>query len=396
MSDAMIYFDNAATSFPKAPGVNEAMSKFLAEDAANPGRAGHRMAVAAEQMLDNVRLKLTRLFVGDDPSRMVFTLNGTDALNMAIKGVLGEGGGAHVITTELEHNSVSRPLQAMTDRKTIELTRIAFDDDGFIDPDDVCKAIKPNTRLIVMTHASNVLGTIQDAKAVGAIAREHDLLFCLDAAQTAGVLPISIKDLQIDLLAFPGHKSLLGPTGTGALYVGERCPVSSLVVDDEARLNPWREGGTGGDSSTPTQPAEFPHYLEGGTPNTVGIAGLGAGVEYVNQQGIGKALAHEQAMVQTLIDRFADDERFTVFGTRDAKRRVGTLSLNITGYDAPDVGSILDDSFQIAVRPGLHCAPYTHRRLGTFPDGAVRVSPGAFNTDEQINQLIEALDQIAG
>ncbi len=400
MSDAMIYFDNAATSFPKAPGVNEAMVKFLSEDAANPGRAGHRMAVAAEQMLDAVRLKLCRLFEADDPGRMVFALNGTDALNMAIKGVLGDGGGApggaHVITTDLEHNSVSRPLQAMADRKQIELTRITFDDDGFIDPEDVRKAIKPNTRLIVMTHASNVLGTIQDVAAVGAIAREHDVLFCLDAAQTAGVVPVSVKAMNIDLLAFPGHKSLLGPTGTGALYLGERCPGSSLDVDDAKRLNPWREGGTGGDSSTPTQPAEFPHYLEGGTPNTVGLVGLGAGVDYVNKQGLGATLEHEQQMVQTLIDRFAEDERFTVYGTRDATRRVGTVSLNINGFDAPDVGSILDDSFGIAVRPGLHCAPYTHRRLGTFPDGAVRVSPGAFNTGEQLDQLIDALDQIAG
>ncbi len=394
----LIYFDNAATSFPKAPGVNEAMAKFLAEEAANPGRAGHRMAVAAEHMLDGVRLKLARLFDADDPQRVVFALNGTDALNIAIKGVLGNtsGVGDHVITTDLEHNSVSRPLQAMADRGDIELTRITFDDDGFIDPDDVQKAIKPNTRLIVMTHASNVLGTIQDAEAVGRIAREHDVLFCLDAAQTAGVVPISVKAMQIDLLALPGHKSLLGPTGTGVVYVGDRVPASSLDVRDESRLAPWREGGTGGDSATPTQPAEFPHYLEGGTPNTVGIVGLGAGIDYVNQHDMAQTLVHEQAMVQKLIDRFADDERFTVYGTRDASKRVGTFSLNINGFDAPDVGSILDDSFNIATRPGLHCAPYTHRRLGTFPDGAVRISPGAFNTEEQLDKLIDALDQIAG
>lgn len=396
MSKPLIYFDNASTSFPKAPGVTEAMRRFLDEDAANPGRAGHRMAIAAEQMLDGVRLKLARMFDADDPQRMVFTLNGTDALNIAIKGVLGSGGGAHVITTDLEHNSVSRPLQTMADRKQIELTRIASDGDGFITPEDIRKAIKGSTRLIVMTHASNVLGTIQDAAAVGAIAREHDVLFCLDAAQTVGVLPVSVKQMNIDLLAFPGHKSLLGPTGTGALYVGERCPGTSLDVDDATRFNPWREGGTGGDSSTPTQPAEYPHYLEGGTPNTVGIVGLGAGVDYVNQQGIGQALKDEQSMVQTLIDRFADDGRFTVYGTRDASRRVGTVSLNINGYDVPDVGSILDDSFGIAVRPGLHCAPYTHRRMGTFPDGTVRISPGAFNTDDELNQLIDAMDQIAG
>ena len=224
----MIYFDNAATSFPKAPGVGDAMGRFLAEDAANPGRAGHRMAVAAERMLDDVRLKLTRLFDADDPQRMIFAMNCTDALNMAIKGVLGDSVGAHVITTVLEHNSVSRPLQAMANCKQIELTRVTCDDDGFVDPDEIRKAIKANTRLIVMTHASNVLGTIQDAAAVGAIAREHDVLFCLDAAQTAGIVPISIEQLQVDLLAFPGHKSLLGPTGTGGLYVGP--PVSCRRV----------------------------------------------------------------------------------------------------------------------------------------------------------------------
>ncbi len=395
----MIYFDNASTSFPKAPGVNEAMAKFLAEDAANPGRAGHRMAIAADQMMDAVRLKLARLFEADAPHRFVFALNGTDALNIAIKGVLApasNGNDTHVITTDLEHNSVSRPLQAMADRGAIELTRITFDDDGFVDPGDIRKAIKPSTRLIVMTHASNVLGTIQDAEAVGRIAREHDVLFCLDAAQTAGVLPISVKQMNIDLLAMPGHKSLLGPTGTGALYVGERCPVTSVDVADASRFNPWREGGTGGDSATPTQPADFPHYLEGGTPNTVGIVGLGAGIDYINQKGISSILKHEQAMVQQLIDRFDNDDRFTVYGTRDTARRVGTLSLNIQGYDVPDVGSILDDSFNIAIRPGLHCAPYTHRRLGTFPDGTVRLSPGAFNTDDDLNQLIDALDQIAG
>ena len=399
MSEAPIYLDNAATSFPKAPGISEAMAGFLADAAANPGRAGHRMAVAAEQMLDGVRLKLARLFDADDPQRMIFTLNGTDALNIAIKGVLGNttsGGGGHVITTELEHNSVSRPLQALADRGAIELTRVPFDDAGFVDPDDIRRAIKPNTRLIAMTHASNVLGTIQDAEVVGGIAREHDILFCLDAAQTAGVLPISVKDMHVDLLAFPGHKSLLAPTGTGALYVGPRTPASSLKVDDDTRLNPWREGGTGGDSATPTQPAEFPHYLEAGTPNTVGIVGLGTALDYLSQQDPAQILTHERAMVRKLIDRFTDDDRFTVYGTRDATKRVGTLSLNVQGWDAPDVGSILDDSFNIAVRAGLHCAPYTHRRIGTFPDGAVRISPGAFNTETQIDQLIDALGQIAG
>ncbi len=224
----MIYFDNAATSFPKAPGVSEAIGKFLAESAANPGRAGHRMAVAAEHMLDDMRLKLTRFFDGEDHRRMIFAMNCTDALNMAIKGVLpldGESGNLpHVITTVLEHNSVSRPLVALANAGQIELTRVNCDDAGFVDPGEIKKAIKPNTKLIVMTHASNVLGTIQDVVVIGRIAREHDVLFCLDAAQTAGAVPISIQKMNVDLLAFPGHKSLLGPTGTGGLYVGTRCP----------------------------------------------------------------------------------------------------------------------------------------------------------------------------
>ncbi|HEX7010706.1 MAG TPA: aminotransferase class V-fold PLP-dependent enzyme [Phycisphaeraceae bacterium] len=413
----MIYFDNAATSFPKAPGVGEAMSRFLAHDAANPGRAGHRMAVAAERMLDDVRLKLARLFHGQDPHRMIFALNCTDALNMAIKGVTAEpvrrGARPHIITSVLEHNSVSRPLQAMAEGGQIELTRIDCDEQGFVDPDDVRRAITPRTALIVMTHASNVLGTIQDAAAVGRIAREHDLLFLLDAAQTAGIVPIDIEAMCIDLLAFPGHKSLLGPTGTGGLYVGDRCPEPAEAIEaaheadaakraqraaaaGRGRLLPWREGGTGGDSSTPTQPALYPYYLEGGTPNTVGIAGLGAGVDYVAQRGIEDTLAHEQALCARLIERFADDERFNLYGPADASRRVGTISLNIQGYEAADVGSILDDSFNIAVRPGLHCAPYIHRRLGTFPSGMVRISPGPFNTQDELDALLDALTQIAG
>lgn len=400
----MIYFDNAATSFPKAPGVAEAMSAFLATEAANPGRAGHRMAVAAERMLDEARLKLTRFFGASDPQRMVFAMNCTDALNMAIKGVLDPDsrGGQHVITTVLEHNSVSRPLQAMADAGVIDLTRLTCDADGFIDPDDVRRSIKPATKLIVMTHASNVLGTIQDAEAVGRIAREHSVLFCLDAAQTAGVVPVSIEQMCIDLLAFPGHKSLLGPTGTGGLYVGTRCPDPAQAQQKDgkgnpaARLRPWREGGTGGDSSTPTQPTLYPYYLEGGTPNTVGIAGLSAAVDYVAQHDPAATLRHEQAMVGKVIEQLGDDGRFSFYGGRDASRRVGTVSLNIQGFEPSDVGSILDDSFDIAVRPGLHCAPYAHRRLETFPSGTVRVSPGPFNTDEELTALIDALKQIAG
>lgn len=410
----MIYFDNAATSFPKAPGVSEAMARFLAEDAANPGRAGHRMAVAAEQMMDDLRLKLTRLLGAADFHRMIFTMNCTDALNMAIKGLLGAasdnvGPTPHVVSSLLEHNSVNRPLQALMAAGRIELARVPFDGQGFIDPDDIRKAITPNTVLIVMTHASNVLGTIQDAASVGAITRERDVLFCLDAAQTVGIVPIDIERMQIDFLAFPGHKALLGPTGTGGLYVGERCPEPAepiaatneaghrnVQITPKARLRPWREGGTGGDSASPTQPTLYPYYLEGGTPNTVGLAGLAAAVEYLTQHPMAQTLDHEQAMVRCIIERFDQDDRLTIYGSTDAARHVGTLSVNVRDYDAADLGSILDDSFDVAVRPGLHCAPYAHRRIGTFPAGTVRISPGPFNTDQELDHLLDALDQIAG
>lgn len=399
----MIYFDNAATSFPKPPQVAAAMTRFLAEDAANPGRAGHRMAVRAEQMIDAARLGLTRLFNGDDPHRLIFTLNCTDALNMALKGVL-RGEGEHVVTTVLEHNSVSRPLQAMAAAGRIELTRVDCDGGGFVDPDDVRRALRPSTRLIVMTHASNVLGTIQDAAAIGALAREHDLLFCLDAAQTAGSLPIDIQGMQIDLLAFPGHKALLGPTGTGGLYVGRRCPEPlgseaghphSGARSAAIGMRAWREGGTGGDSSSPTQPTLYPYYLEGGTPNTVGIAGLAAGVEYLLDRDMQAVLEHERRMLRSILDKLDGDQRFVIYGPREADRRVGTLSLNVVGYEPGDVASILDDSFGIAVRAGLHCAPYCHRAIGAFPAGTVRISPGPFNTDEDVAVLLDALEQVA-
>lgn len=397
----MIYLDNAATSFPKAPGVIEAVSKFIAEDAANPGRAGHRMSLAAEEMLDRVRLKLSRLVNAPSFERMVFTLNGTDALNIAIKGVINEclvanGPKPHVITTVIEHNSVSRPLRALFESGKIDLTRVDCDDNGLVDPASIKAALTPQTKLIAMTHASNVVGTIQDAGAVGAIAREADVLFCLDAAQTIGVYPIDVQAMNIDLLAFPGHKSLLGPTGTGGLYVGDRVPEPSEQVDcSTGRMVPFREGGTGGDSKTPTQPAVFPHYLEGGTPNTIGIIGLDASLDYLASQDQAQTLAHEQAHVQQVIDFVSSDDRFTLFGDTDAKSRVGTVSFTVNDVNAQDISSMLDTAFEVAVRAGLHCSPYIHQRLGTFPDGAVRVSPGAFNTDEDVAALLEALDQVA-
>jgi cysteine desulfurase family protein len=377
----MIYLDNAATSFPKPEAVYQALDRFARQDLANPGRAGHKMALAAERALDDGRHLLNQFFHGEAPERFVFTLNCTDALNMAFKGVLQDGD--HVITTDLEHNSVSRPLRAMELAGRISLTRVRADGGGTIDPDAVRRALTPRTRLIALTHASNVLGTVQPVAEVGRIARERDVLFLVDAAQTAGVVPIDVQALHIDLLALPGHKSLFGPTGTGALYVGPR-----------ARVGAWREGGTGGDSSSETQPREFPYFLEGGTPNVLGVAGLSAGVKYVTERGLESIHQHETELIARLHRRLEEMDGFQVFGHGQWTRRVGTLSFRCEALPATELGGILDQAFDVAIRPGLHCAPYIHRSLGTFPEGTVRVSPGLFSSTEDIDRLIGALTEI--
>ena len=380
----MIYLDNAATSFPKPEGVYTALDHFARHTLANPGRAGHKMALASEHALDDARHRLNRFFNGKSPERFVFTLNGTDALNMAMKGVLADGD--HVITTDLEHNSVSRPLVALADVGRIALTRVAADGSGTVDPDAIKKAITPKTRLVALTHASNVLGTVQPVAEIGRIVREAEsVLFLVDAAQTAGVVPIDVQALNIDLLAAPGHKGLFGPTGTGFLYVGAR-----------AKLRPWREGGTGGDSSTPVQPSEYPYYLEGGTPNVLGVAGMVAGLDFVEERTPDAIREHEVMLCDRLREKLEEAGGFEFYGHRDPARRVGTISFRAEAIPAPELGGILDQAFDIAIRPGLHCAPYVHRSLGTFPEGTVRVSPGAFTTVDEIDQLVEALQEITG
>ena len=379
----MTYLDNAATSFPKPEQVYVAMDRFARHSLANPGRSGHKMALESEHALSNARHRLNRFFNGRNPDRWAFTLNCTDALNMAFKGVLNDGD--HVITTDLEHNSVSRPLVALAEAKRITLTRVPSDAGGTIDPDAIRAAITPKTRLVAMTHASNVLGTVQPIADVGRIARERDLLFLVDAAQTAGVLPIDVQTACIDLLAFPGHKSLLGPTGTGALYVGSR-----------VTLRPWREGGTGGDSLTPTQPTDFPHYLEGGTPNVLGVAGLVAGLDFVEERGVEAIRKHEVELCDRVRHALAEMPGFEVFGHAASSYRVGALSFRCEMLAAPELAGLLDEKFDIAVRPGLHCAPYIHKALDTVPDGLVRVSPGPFNTEADMDHLIDALKQIIG
>ena len=379
----MIYLDNAATTFPKPESVYQALDHFARTSLANPGRAGHRMAVAAERELDAARHALNQFFKGAAPERWIFTLNCTDGLNLAIKGAVQPGD--HVVTTDLEHNSISRPLAALEKSGMITLTRVASER-GYVDPEAIKKALTPKTSMVAMTHASNVLGTVQPIAAIAAIVRETKALFLVDAAQSAGVVPIDLRAIPIDLLAFPGHKALYGPTGTGALYAGPRT---------DGKLRPWREGGTGGDSSSATQPAVLPYFLEGGTPNVLGVAGLAAGIAWVAERGPDSLRQHEVGLLQVVVDWVHHSDGWTIAGRWDPQTHVGALSLLTPEGLAPqDLGAMLDTSFEIAVRPGLHCAPYIHRALGTFPDGTLRLSPGPFTTHDEIAAFISALSEI--
>ena len=378
----MNYLDNAATTFPKPEIVYKTMDTFYRTLGANPGRSGHKMAVAAENEIEDARAIVARLFGIKNSNRFIFTFNATDAINMGIKGLLKPGD--HAITTYLEHNAVSRALNGLERKNIITVTKVRNSQDCFIDPDDIKDAITPKTRLIVMAHAPNVIGTIQPIQEIGRLARENNITFMVDAAQTAGVCEIDVNKDYIDMLAFTGHKGPLGPTGTGGLYVGER-----------VNLEPWREGGTGFEPASLSQPEELPFKLESGTPNTVGIAGLGAGIEFVLSKGIHTVRKHEQKLTGKLINALKDDQRFILYGTTDISKKVGILSINVKEFKPAEVGAILDQSFDIAVRPGLHCAPFAHQMLGTFPDGTVRISPGLFNTEADIDQLITALDKIA-
>jgi len=378
-----IYLDNAATSWPKPESVYQAMDHFARESMANPGRSGHKMAKVSERILEDTRVLLNRLFQGASPDRWAFTLNCTDALNMGIKGVLEPGD--HVVTTDLEHNSVSRPLVGLAQSGVITLTRVPSDSLGTVDPAAIASALTPKTKLVVLTHASNVLGTVQDIAAVASITSARGVLLLVDAAQTAGLLPIDLRTLPIDMLAFPGHKALMGPPGTGALYVGPK-----------VHLKPWREGGTGGDSKTPTQPTDFPFFLEGGTPNIMGIAGLAAGIRWVNEQPQGAQHHQENQIASKLCAELQSLPGVQILGHQDWSRKVATVSFTVEGLEPYELGGILDSSFDIAIRPGLHCAPYIHGAQHTYPDGAIRASLGPFNTQEHAEALVNALKEIVG
>ncbi|RJO66659.1 MAG: aminotransferase class V-fold PLP-dependent enzyme [Myxococcales bacterium] len=380
----MIYLDNAATTYPKPDRVIEAMTRMMRELGANPGRAAHRMAVSAEREITAARHLVARFFNLRDPLRVVFTHNCTDALNFALKGVLEPGD--HVVTTDAAHNSVSRPLEAMADRGLITLTRLPLDAQSLVDPDAVFKALRPKTKLVEITHGSNVTGAVQPLAEIGLGLRQRcDALLLVDAAQTAGVLPLDMEAMGIDLLALPGHKGLFGPPGTGLLLIGER-----------ARVKPWREGGTGGDSAARLQPTQLPFYWESGTPNTAGIAGLAEGLRFVEETGLEAIQAREKKLMRLLLDGLRDDDRFRLFGPGDVERQVGVFSFLIRGQDPHQTGAVLDSAYDIAIRTGLHCAPYIHKSIGSFAGGGTaRISLSYLNTEAEVARTLEALREIA-
>lgn len=378
----MIYLDNATTSWPKPEGVYQAMEEFLRQKGGNPGRGGHSMAVAASRMVEEARLLLARLINAPDKDRVIFTLNCTDSLNIGLKGLLKPGD--HVITSCLEHNSVIRPLEKL-EQQGVKVARLPpHSGNEFVSPRDIEKAIIRETKLVVMTHASNVNGVIQPIEEYGVITRRHNLIFMVDAAQTAGKYPLDVQVNHIDLLAFSGHKGLFGPPGTGVLYIGERVDLDTL-----------REGGTGSHSELEEQPADLPYKFECGTANTVGIAGLGAGLKFIFKEGMEKILAHEQSMTNRLLDGLSQIPRVTVYRAKGRSKQAPIVSFNIEGSAPGEVGAILDQAFDIKVRTGLHCAPAAHRTLGTFPLGTIRLSPGYFNTVKEIDFTAEAIKKIA-
>ncbi len=378
----MIYLDNAATSWPKPESVYQTVDEFLRNQGGNPGRGGHSLAVAASRMIEETRLLLARLINATDKDRIIFTFNCTDSLNTGLKGLLRPGD--HVITSRLEHNSVVRPLGKL-EQQGVKVTQLSpYSRYGSVSAQDVAKAITGKTKLVVMTHASNVTGVVQPIKEYGAIARQHNLIFMVDAAQTAGKYPLDVQANNIDLLAFPGHKGLLGPPGTGALYVGERVDLDSL-----------REGGTGSHSELEMQPTELPFKFECGTVNSAGIAGLGAGLKYIFKEGTERILAYEQSLTDRLIKGLARILRVTVYRDKDGTRQTTVVSLTIEEAEPMEVGAILDQAFDTKVRAGLHCAPAAHKTIGTFPRGTVRLSPGYFNTTKEIDVTIKAIEKIA-
>lgn len=400
-----IYLDNASTSFPKPSQVQDAMIHYLNHVGANPGRSGHHLATEASRIIQGTREQIARLFHVDDLTRIVFTLNVTESLNTIINGFLNPG--EHVITTAMEHNSVMRPLKYLEKEGLISLSVIPCDWKGYLDLNALVRALENKTSLVVLNHASNVCGTIQDIHAVRSIIGRTPLL--VDAAQTAGCYPIDVMEDAIDFLAFTGHKGLMGPQGTGGFYIRKGLSV-----------RPLKRGGTGSISEKMEQPDFLPDALESGTQNNVGLAGLGAGIAFVLGEGVERIREHEKTLTTAFLDNLYDVQGITIYGPLDAARQTATVSftfdsllpsqddpgftgcgsINLAwleeGITANEAGGLLDTEYDILVRSGLHCAPLAHQTLGTYPEGSIRVSFGYFNTLEDVAYTANVIRKIAG
>ncbi|MBI4835399.1 MAG: aminotransferase class V-fold PLP-dependent enzyme [Planctomycetes bacterium] len=379
----IIYLDNAATTFPKPPEIYDFMIDFYRTNGVNPGRTGCDLALAAEKMINDTRQMLTKFFgAKGDYNRLVFSYNASDSLNIIINGVLNKGD--HVVSTVMEHNSVLRPLNFLQKEGKITVDWAKADKKGLVAPDEIKRLIRKNTKLVIVNHGSNVVGSIQPIKEIGAICRAKGILFAIDAAQTAGMVPINMEEINIDLLAFTGHKSLFGPTGIGGLYVREGVDVK-----------PLRHGGTGVRSAYPYHLEEYPWRLECGTLNMVGIAGLYAGQKWIAKQGFDNIRQHEMKLAKKLVEGLYGIEGVTVYCPKNMENRLPVISVNVDGFESADVGVQLDVDHDIITRTGLHCAPKVHETIGTIKAGTTRLSIGPFNTIQHIETAISAVKGIA-
>jgi len=385
MDSELIYLDNAATAWPKPPKVYDFMVNFYREMGVNPGRSGFDKAIEAGNIIEDLRKRLTKFFGGDEetPERLCYSYNATDSLNLIISGLLSEGD--HVVTTNVEHNSVIRPVNHMVRDHGVEATYVPFNDKGFVEPEEIRKAIKGNTRLVIVNHGSNVIGTVQPVKEIGKVCREEEVLFAIDTSQTAGVIPINMKEMNIDILAFTGHKALMGATGIGGMCVRKHVDIRQT-----------RAGGTGVRSAYPYHLEEYPFRMEYGTPNMVGVASLWEGQEWIDENGQENIHSGEMKLARKLVDGFREIDKVIIYGCEDMDNHLSTVSINIEGMEAGDVGIMLDVDHDIATRTGLQCAPLVHKQMGTLPiHGTVRFSIGPFNKEEHIDRAIKAVEEIA-